>query len=376
MLGWRPISAQVSEDPNRQVQTMTQRADRPAAGVSVVVPNWNGLDFLADCVESLLAQSFPARVIVVDNGSIDGSVEFVCQRYPQVELIRHAENKGFAGGVNAGIRKAMADGDRYVALFNNDAVADKDWLANLVDELDAHPDAGIATSKFVSMDDGHFDSTGDMYTTWGIPFPRGRDEPIDHRFDDAVEVFGGSGGASLYRVAMLAEIGLFDEDFFAYYEDVDLSFRARLAGWRVRYVPAAVAHHHIGGTSSRIKGFTTYHSMKNLPWLLVKNAPDTVFSRILPRFVVAHTIFAIRAVFRGHGREVVRGYLAMFSLLPKKIVQRRQIQRARKATDAEIWAALSPGMTPSMRRTKQAVFARATHPLRAAKTPPAGAAQP
>ena len=355
---------------------MAQRADRPTAGVSVVVPNWNGLDFLADCVESLFAQSFPARVIVVDNGSVDGSADVVCERFPQAVLIRHAENKGFAGGVNAGIRKAMADGDRYVALFNNDAVADPDWLAHLVDELDAHPDAGIATSKFVSMDDDHFDSTGDMYTTWGIPFPRGRDEPIDHRFDDAVEVFGGSGGASLYRVAMLAEIGLFDEDFFAYYEDVDLSFRARLAGWRVRYVPAAVAHHHIGGTSSRIKGFTTYHSMKNLPWLLVKNAPGTVFGRILPRFVVAHTIFAIRAVFRGHGREVARGYLAMFSLLPKKTAQRRQIQRARKATDADIWAALSPGMTPSMRRTKQAVFARATHPLRAAKTPPAGAAQP
>jgi hypothetical protein len=116
--------------------------------------------------------------------------------------------------------------------------------------------------------------------------------------------------------------------------------------------------------------------MKNLPWLLLKDAPPTVLRRILPRFVVAHTIFAIRAVFRGHGREVARGYVAMVSLLPRKTAQRRRIQQARKASDADIWAALSHGMTPSMRRTKEAVLARATHPLRPAKTQPAGGRRP
>lgn len=315
--------------------------------VSVVVPNWNGVDDLGNCLDSLLAQSLQPRIIVVENGSKDGSLEFIEQNYPSVEVIVHKKNKGFAGGVNAGIRQAIKDKDEFVALFNNDAVADKDWLKNLVDDLTINDDTGIATCKLMSIDKKHLDSTGDMYTVWGLPYPRGRSEPISDKYDDWLQVFAASGGASLYRVSMLQEIGLFDEDFFAYYEDVDLSFRAQLADWKVRYVPEAMAYHKIGATSSKIQGFTTYQASKNLPWLLVKNAPLTVLLRVLPRFMSAYLAFMISASWRNQAWPATRGFFKMYYWLPKKIVQRWQIQRRRKVTSSYIWAAMTHDLPPN-----------------------------
>ena len=146
--------------------------------VSVVVPNWNGKDALGDCLDSLLAQTQPCRVIVVENGSTDGSLEFLQTKYPSVTVMANKKNLGFAGGVNTGIRKSLADDDDFVALFNNDAVASKNWLKQLVADLSVNTDAGIATCKLVDTSGKHLDSTGDMYTTWGLPYPRGRGEPV------------------------------------------------------------------------------------------------------------------------------------------------------------------------------------------------------
>lgn len=325
-------------------------AHKSTPQVSVVIPNWNGKKDLPACLDSLLAQSFTARIIVVENGSKDGSLEFLQSHYPQVELIVHRRNRGFAGGVNAGIRKAIADGDDFVALFNNDAVADEDWLKHLVDDLTKHDDVGIVTCKLMTSDKKHLDSTGDLYTRWGLPYPRGRGEPVSDTYDDQVEVFSASGGASLYRVSMFKKIGLFDEDFFAYYEDVDLSFRAQLAGWGVRYVPKAIAYHQIGATSSKVKGFTTYQTMKNLPWILVKNAPARVFWRVLPRFTVAYYSFMIRAGWRAQSWPAIRGYYVMLGLLPKKFVQRLIIQHRRKVLPGYIWEMMTPGLPSNARR--------------------------
>lgn len=315
--------------------------------ISVVIPNWNGLVDLPACLDSLLAQTQQHRIIVVENGSKDGSLEFIQDKYPQVELIIHTKNKGFAGGVNAGICKSIADGDDYVALFNNDAVADKDWLKNLVDDLEVNDDTGTATCKFMSIDREHLDSTGDMYTTWGLPYPRGRGEVATDKYDDFVQVFGASGGASLYRTSMLKQIGLFDEDFFAYYEDVDISFRAQLAGWKVRYVPEAIAYHQIGATSSKIAGFTTYQTIKNLPWILWKNAPFSVFVRVFPRFFVAYYFFILSAAWRGQGWYALKGYTAMLAYLPKKTLQRIKIQLSRKVTSRYIWDSMTHELPPN-----------------------------
>lgn len=296
--------------------------------VCVVIPNWNGADDLPSCLDSLQGQSLDSYIIVVDNGSQDSSVDLINKKYPDVEVITLPKNIGFAGGVNVGIRRSIELESKYVALFNNDAVADKDWLKNLVGFLEKHSLAGTVTSKIMDSQKQYLDSTGDFYTSWGLAFPRGRREPVSDKYDKDVWVFGASGGASLYRVKMLQEIGLFDEDFFAYYEDVDVSFRAQLAGWKVGYEPKAIVYHSIGTTSSRIKGFTTYQTIKNYPWLFWKNVPWQLVPTILPRFSLSYLSFMASSVARGQIGPVLKGLLYSSLLLPKKLWQRQQVKRA------------------------------------------------
>lgn len=312
----------------------------------VIVPNWNGADDLRACLDSLLSQSEPAHIIVVDNGSTDGSLELL-KEYPAVEVIRHSENKGYAGGVNPGFRRAIELKADYAAPFNNDAIADKHWLRELVAALDAQLSVGVVACKLLGEGGDFLDSTGDYYTNWGLPYPRGRGETNIDKYDSKLEIFGASGGASLYRVAMLQEIGLLDEDFFAYYEDVDLSFRAQLAGWKVRYVPSAIAYHQISATSGRIKGFSTYQTMKNLPLLFYKNVPRKFFFHIGWRFFIAHTLFFWRAVSRGKGWPALKGIMRGMFLLFKKIPERRQIQKTKTVSNDYIWSLIVHDLPPN-----------------------------
>ncbi len=319
----------------------------------VVVPNWNGADRIRPCLDSLIAQTQNHHIVVVDNGSVDGSVDIIEKNYPEVILICHSDNKGFAGGVNAGIRRAIEDAAEYVALLNNDAVVDQNWLKDLTSFLRTHPKAGIATSKISNNTRTHLDSTGESYSIWGLPFPRGRGETDDHKYDDATWVFGASGGASLYRVKMLEQIGLFDEDFFAYYEDVDISFRAQLAGWQVGYVPSAEAYHEIGATSGLIRDFTTYQTLKNLPMLLWKNVPAGLLPKILPRFIAAYLSFYFSAVYRGQFLAATKGVLMSLILWPKKLVQRYKIQSSKKVSAAYIDSLTLQDLPPDARKLRR-----------------------
>ncbi len=315
--------------------------------VAVVVPNWNGAQMIDQCLDSLQKQTLKAQIIVVDNGSRDNSVQIIEAGFPEVILIKNRRNRGFTGGVNQGIKKAIALGVRYVALFNNDAEADTQWLEQLVQCLDTHSDTAISTCKFLSADSSRIDSTGDIYTTWGLSYPRGRDEPVSDKYDKQKLVFGASGGASLYRVEALKEIGLFDEGFFAYYEDVDISFRAQLAGWKVRYEPKAVATHQISATTSKIKGFATYHTIKNLPLLLWKNVPKKLLPTVLPRFVLAHKAFVFSAFARGEVWPAIKGVVMATWLLPGALVQRCRIQQKRKVSPAYIASILVWDLPPN-----------------------------
>ncbi len=319
----------------------------------VIVPNWNGEDSLKACLDSLQAQSLKAHIIVVDNGSSDGSVALVEEKYPEVELITHLRNEGYAGGVNAGFERAIERGAEYAAPFNNDAVADKDWLKHLVEYLDKHPKTGIAACKLLTDDGKQLDSTGDYYTVWGLPYPRGRGEWDLDKYDHKTDIFAASGGASLYRVSMLEHIGLFDERFFAYYEDVDLSFRAQLRGWKITYVPGSIAYHEIGGTSNRMRGFTTYQTLKNLPMLLVKNVPRKYLWKISWRFFIAQALFALRAVTRGHIWSAMKGKFMCIAYLPGTVRQRRHIQRSRTVSDEYIWDMLVHDLPPNARALRR-----------------------
>jgi GT2 family glycosyltransferase len=314
--------------------------------IAVVIPNWNGADSLANCLNSLVSQSVKLTIVVVDNGSSDESIEIV-NKYKDIVLIKHSVNKGFAGGVNPGFRYAIENSFDYVASFNNDAVADKNWLSELEKTLSNDQSIGIATCKLFNSDGSHLDSTGDYYTNWGLPYPRGRGETDIDKYDDQTDIFAASGGASLYRVEMIKAVGLFDEDFFAYYEDVDLSFRAQLAGWKVTYSPKAIAYHQISATSSKIKGFATYQTMKNLPLLLAKNMPRKYIYRVGWRFTLSHFLFFLRAISRGQVSAAVKGDYDGTRLLFGSFKKRRVIQRSRKVSNEYIWSIIVHDLPPN-----------------------------
>lgn len=326
--------------------------------VFVVIPNYNGADDLTKAVDSVLAQSYAMfNLIIVDNASSDGSREIIeryCQKDQRVRGMFLGKNYGYTGGVNPGLQAAINEGAVYAAPFNNDAAADKHWLKHLVEFLDAHDEYGAAACNLLHLDGKTFDSTGDQYSSWGLPYPRGRDEPVSKKYEQDADIFGASGGASLYRVAMLEQIGLFDQDFFAYYEDIDLSFRAQLAGWKVRYVPSSIVYHAQGVTSARIgNGFTTYQYMKNLPWVILKDLPLSMWPKVLPRFLLAYAMSFANATFKkGNGWPALRGLGKSLLLTPKKLGERRHIQHGKKVSNAYIWGLFLHDLPPNAHKLR------------------------
>lgn len=314
---------------------MSLEENSKTLSVFVVIPNWNGEDIIAECLMSLEAQSRPLDIIVVDNGSTDNSVKIIEAQFPKVTLLKNKTNMGFAGGVNTGIRYALEKGATYVALFNNDAVAKKDWLDMLVVTLEKKPEVGIVTGKFFRTNSNFFDSTGEEYSIFGSPFPRGRNQKDIGQFDNSTQLFGATGGASLYRAKMLEEIGLFDERFFAYYEDLDISFRARLAGWEVTLNLSAQASHHIGATSSKHTKLTRFNVVKNFHLLYFKNMPGSLFWLYLPTFIIGSLLLFISSLRKGLPVTHIRGVLVAIKLLPSSLVQRQRVQKHRKAS---IWS--------------------------------------
>lgn len=285
--------------------------------VAIIIPNWNGSDVISQCLASLELLKHPADIIVVDNGSTDNSVEIIKSKHPKITLLEFADNAGFAGGVNRGIKYALEHNYSYVALFNNDAVAKKDWLSELVNQFDTNEKIGIVTGKLMRSDKIHIDSTGDFYTIWGLPYPRGRNQKDEGQYNKVEEVFGASGGASLYKAELFKDIGLFDEDFFAYYEDVDISFRAQMAGWKIVYTPKAIAYHAVGGTSSKMGDFTRFHSAKNFLLLYARNMPTGLYWKYLAVFSIQLLRMFISSTLRGKPIPFIKGSLSALKLHSK-----------------------------------------------------------
>lgn len=322
----------------------------------VVIPNLNGGGDLLDAIASLEKQTLKPHIIVVDNASTDGSADAALAKFPGIELIRHTKNFGYAGGVNPGLRRAIESGATYVAPFNDDAVADEHWLQNLVDFLNSHDEYGSVMCKVLHADGKTLDSTGDYLTNWGLPYPRGRNELDGGRYDGQHDIFAASGAASLYRIKALEQVGLFDEDFFAYYEDVDLGFRMQLAGWKVGFEPAARVYHKIGMTSGRIKGFTTLQTLKNQPLVIWKNLPRRFLFRVLPRFTLAYLLFFGRALSRGHIWPAFKGGSLAAWYTITKLPTRWRIQKNRVVPDEYIWSLIVHDLPPNahaLRRLRQ-----------------------
>jgi GT2 family glycosyltransferase len=313
-------------NPMSEVTVTNLAARVPQAGlepplVAVVIPNWNGCSLLDTCLRTLATQSWrDFAVIVVDNGSTDGTVEWVRKEFRWVRVMANEENQGFGRAVNQGI---CASGSRYVVTLNNDTKPEPGWLAALVNaELD--PTVGMCASRMLFADRPEvIDSAGLCLDRAGIAWDRRGGEADDGREAGPVEVFGPCGGAALYRRAMLDEIGLFDEDFFAYLEDVDLAWRARQAGWRCLYAPAARVLHHHSATSVEGSSFKRYLLGRNKIWLIAKNYP---FARLWP-YVPLLLLYDLAAVFYSlaarRDTHALRGRLAGL-MAAKRMWRKRQ----------------------------------------------------
>lgn len=273
----------------------------------VLILNWNGKDDTIRCITSLESQSIACTILVVDNGSIDDSIAVIRSAFPKVILIKEAKNLGFAGGVNVGIKYAIKEGFDSIAFLNNDAVADKYWLEKLHKELNGNK--SIVTGLLLNKRGDKIDSTSEQYSNWGMPFPRSRGLKTKNA-PDSNYIFGATGGATLYKTALFKEIGLFDESFFAYYEDVDVSFRAQLAGHKIYYTKDAIAYHKQGATSGKIPGFTVYQTFKNIPLLYIKNIPTGLLIPIGLRLFVLYWLIFGNAIKNGSGKHALKGWLA------------------------------------------------------------------
>jgi GT2 family glycosyltransferase len=301
--------------------------------LSIIIPHYNGAHHLPPCFTALRGQTYPhLEIILVDNGSTDESVAVTRRNFPEVEIIELGRNLGLTGAINRGI--ARASGEVIVPL-NNDTEVALGWAEALVDALQAHPEAGIVASKMLLFDRRDtLHSAGDGFGLDGIPLNRGVWQKDEGQFDRDTYIFGGCGGAVAYRREMLAEIGLFDEDLFMYLEDVDLNWRAQLAGYRAVFAPQAVVYHRLSATGGGV--IASYYTGRNTIFVLAKNLPGSIFRRHWRTIVGAQLKIALDALraWRGEAaRARLRGQLAGLWGLPQWLSKRQSVYRLKRVDD-------------------------------------------
>jgi GT2 family glycosyltransferase len=310
---------------------------RNLLAVSIVILNYNGRAWLKRCLGAAVTQVAPdCELIVVDNGSSDGSVDFVQRSFPAVRVIALERNTGFAAGNNAGAQAARG---HYVAFLNNDAAPQPGWLSALRNALDSDPQVGLAASCIVFMHDPSvIDSAGDGLTRWGGAFKRGHGRSVLEALAlDAGEVFGACGAACLVRREVFDELGGFDDAFFAVYEDVDLSYRVQLHGYRCMYVPEAVVHHAGSATLGWLSPQSVFWGQRNLEWMYLKNTPWPLLLITLPGHVVYDLAAAVYFARVGHLRTFLSAKWSALRELARVWRQRRHVQRRRCISSLRIW---------------------------------------
>lgn len=321
--------------------------DRPRA--SILIVNWNGLEHLPVCLDSLAAQTFrDFEVVLVDNGSKDGSLEFVAKNYPWVRLVPLPENTGFATGNNRGLEHARGD---YLVTLNNDTRVEPDWLETLVEVADAHPRAGMVASRICAFSDPDvLDSIGMAICRDGMARGQYRNRRWSSlALREVEEILMPSACAALYKRVMLDETGFFDDEFFAYAEDVDLALRGRLAGWEAVAATRAVVHHKYSQTGGRLSPFKVYLVERNHYWVALKNFPLGQLA-LLPFFTILRYGEQLRAVLVGGGtggefaagssrgsiiQAFFKGIVDSLRGMPQTLRKRRQVMNTRKLSMRE-----------------------------------------
>lgn len=316
----------------------------PAPFVSIVIVSWNSGKYLPRCLESLSQQTFrDFEVILVDNGSSDNSLEHLEERYPglgmRVERLPH--NLGFAGGNNLGARLARG---QWLVLLNTDAFPEPDWLAELVKAAQTSPGFGSFSSRQLRAGDPNtLDGAGDAYHVSGLAWRIGLGYPSARFGLESAVIFSPCAAAAMYLRQAFLEVGGFDEDFFSYFEDVDLGFRLQLAGYRCLYVAQAVVHHVGSATLGERSDFAFYHAHRNLVWTYIKDMPSTLFWLYLPAHLIANVVYVTHYALRGRGRVLLRAKWDAILGLPAVLRKRKITQKTRKVSNAALGKAMEHG---------------------------------
>ncbi|HMQ55354.1 MAG TPA: glycosyltransferase family 2 protein [Anaerolineae bacterium] len=317
--------------------------------ISVIIPNINGRKHLEYCLPALLGQHYRSfEMVLVDNGSTDDSVEFTKRNFPDVKIIAFHRNLGFAEANNRAIQATTSP---YLVTLNNDTRVEPTWLAEMVQAAEQSRDIGMVACKILYMQAPHLaDSAGLAIDQVGMAWNR-YNGLVDPNETEPYEVFCPAGAAALYKREMLDEIGLFDERYFAYCEDMDLGWRGRLMGWRCLYVPTATVYHHHSATSGQGSRFKRYLLTRNRIWTVLKNYPSPELWIHLPRLLFYDLTAAFYRLIKEKNLSPIQGRLAALRQLGPMLHQRRAIQSKRRLSSQALLALMSPSanLTSSVR---------------------------
>lgn len=306
--------------------------------VTVIIPNLNGRSYLEDCLSSLRKQTCTEFVtILVDNGSSDGSAEFVQENFPEVRIHRFDTNTGFCGAVNAGIR--MSD-TPYVILLNNDTVCHEKFVEALLRGIHSRPGIFSCQARMLQMHAPHLvDDAGDYYCALGWAFAAGKGhEAVD--YIEEKQVFASCAGAAIYNRRRLLELGLFDEKHFAYLEDIDIGYRARIRGYQNWYIPSAVVYHAGSGTSGSVYNeFKVRHTSRNSVYLIYKNMPIPQIILNSPFLMAGFVIKAVFFLKKGFGKQYFSGLIQGIKMSKRedKVAFQRENLKNYVRIQCELW---------------------------------------
>ena len=318
---------------------------QPIPLVSIVVVYWNSAEHLPRCLECLTRQTFQDfEVILIDNGSFDKEIDALQQKYSTLGLrVEHlASNLGFAKANNIGAHLARGN---WLALLNTDAFPKPDWLENLLYAAEKNPEFGFFASRQIQANAPEWlDGAGDAYHISGLGWRRCYNLRSDNHALEAKEVFSSCGAAALYAREDFLQAGGFDEDYFSYFEDIDLGFRLRLNGKKCLYIPDAVVQHVGSASTGKRSGFSVYYGYRNMIWTFAKDMPGGLFWLFLPVHVGTILFFILYLTLRAQGSMIWRAVFDAVSGLPKTLKKRRIIQQNRKVRPQELTYILSTGL--------------------------------
>ncbi len=304
----------------------------------MIILNWNCVDDTILCVDSIFARSgLLVDIVIIDNNSTDNStsklLDYINTSHykTHISLICNEKNKGYTGGINLGFHHAVNYKYKYVGVINPDATIGDGYVEELLRVVSLDNDTVVATG--VAVDKSSIvESMGLSYPCWGTPAPLHSGTPAFSYSDEIIYPFGFSGSNFILETRVLDLVGYFDDAFFMYYEDIDLSFRIQLAGFKIVCSPRAFVVHEKGKSSSKVSGLTTYNTFKNLPMLFWKNVPLGLMPKILPRFFVAYHLILGNAIMRGKAIPALKGWLMSIFLFPRSLVLRWKIQSSKKVS--------------------------------------------